>query len=327
MNRTNRILSVVLLLQIGAVMAVALTRDRGGIARSEPVFPGLTASQVSRIEVQGPKGVGSATTENAAAVLEKDGATWRVSGSGYPADAKKVEKFLADVGQLVARGPVVTSTKHQRTLEVADEAYERKVKLVAADKPVGFYLGKAAGPAAVHLRKDGSSDVLRVEGLDVWSVGDRASQWIDPVYVKVEPSDVWGLTVEGKKGTFKLEKGDGGAWRLADLGKGEETNVAAVEELVRSFSSMNLEEPVGRTAGAETGLATPAIKITLETGKPDGGGKRPAQTKPLTLTVGQGTEAGRYYAKSSESDFVVKVAEWTVKPLLAKTRGDLVKKR
>jgi hypothetical protein len=327
MNKTNRILSLILLLQIGAVVAVALTRDRGGIARSEPVFAGLTASDVSRIEVQGPKGVSSAGAESSQAVLEKDGATWRVSGSGYPADPKKVEKFLGDVGKLVARGPVVTSAKHHRTLQVADEAYERKVKLTAGGKPVGFYLGKAAGPEAVHLRKEGASEVLRVEGIDAWSVSDRANQWIDTAYLKVEPAELWAVTVEGRKGRYKLEKSDAGEWTLADLGKGEETDRTAADDVVRAVSTVTLEEPVGRSTGTDHGLATPAVKVTLATGKPGEGGKRPETMKDIVLAVGQPAATSTYYVKSSESEFAVKVAEYAVKTLLDKTRADLVKKK
>jgi hypothetical protein len=325
MSRTNRILSVLLLIQVGVAVAMALTRDTGGIARSELVFPDLTTSQVSRIEIHGAKG-GSTAGEATQAVLEKDGATWRVSGSGYPADAKKVDEFLGQLTKLRARGPVVTSAKHHRTLEVADEVHERRVTLTSGDKPLGFYLGKAAGPQATHLRKDGDSQVLRVEGIDVWSVGDRPAQWIDPSYVKVDSSELWSVTVEGRKGTYRLEKGETGEWRLADLGKNEEMDKATADDLVRTASTLNLDEPVGRTVAPEHGLQAPAVKVTLATGKPGEGGKRPAQTKDISFAVGSRIEpSARYYVKSSESEFVVQASEYAVKSLLEKGRRDLVK--
>jgi hypothetical protein len=325
MNRTNRLLIVVLLLQVGVAAALSMSRERGGIARSEPVFPALKTSEVSRIEIRGAKGTAGASGEPGQAVLEKDGATWRLAGSGYPADQKKVGDFLDRVTKLRARGPVVTSTQHYRTLEVADDAYERQVKLASTDKPIAFLLGKSAGPEAAHLRKDGASEVLRVEGLDVWSVGDRPSQWIDPVYVKVDPAELWALTVENKSGKYRLEKNDAGEWRLADQGKGEEVDKTTVDDIVHGASSINLEEPVGRTMAPEQGLASPAAKVTLTTGKGEGG-KRPAQTKDISLLVGNHIDAGsRYYARSSDSEFVVQVAEFGVKRFLEKGRRDLVK--
>jgi len=167
--------------------------------------------------------------------------------------------------------------------------------------------------------------VLRVEGLDVWSIGDRPSQWIDPAYVKVDPSELWAINVENKSGKYRLEKNDAGEWRLADQGKGEEVDKTTVDDIVHGAAAITLDEPVGRTMAPEQGLASPAAKVTLTTGKSEGG-KRPAQTKDVSLLVGSHIDAGsRYYAKSSDSEFVVQVAELGVKRFLEKSRRDLVK--
>lgn len=325
MNQMNRVLTVVLLLQVGVAAALGFTRSRGGVARSEPVFPDLATNQVSRIEVHGATGVSGATGEPGQTILEKDGATWRLAGSGYPADAKKVTDFLDHVAKVRARGPVVTSARHYRTLEVADDIYERRVKLSVGDKPVGFFLGKPAGPEAAHLRKDGTPDVFRVEGIDVWSVGDRPSLWVDPSYVKVDPAELWAVTVENKSGKYRLEKSDTGEWRLGDLAKNEELDRGVVDEFVHGAAAISLEEPVGRTVTAEQGLTTPTVRVTLSTGKAEGG-KKPAQTKDISFAVGNHIDTGnRYYVKSSDSEFVVQVADYNVKRFVEKGRKDLLK--
>jgi hypothetical protein len=326
MTKLNRILLALFVVQGAILGSMFFLREKVGVASVEKVFPDLDPKKVSRISISGPKGVSGADPEKKPFVIERSGAGWIVpAAQGYPADAKKIDEFLAKLGRAEARGTVVTAKKHHARLEVADDRYQRLVELTVDGKPVVFRLGSSTS-RAVHLRKGSDDAVLPVEGLKLWDVGEGAANWIARDLVKVDEKELWNVRVENGKGSYDLVRGADGKWSVVG-GVGGDPDESAIEDLARKAANLQADDPVGKGIAPGEGLEKPLATVTLETGKPKEGGGRPDATTRISFTIGAKLEAkGRYYAKASTSEWVVEVGSWSVEPLVSKGKGDLKKK-
>lgn len=329
MTRANQILTALLVLQLGIAVTLGLTRKAPSVARAEPLCPGFSLDKVTRIEITGATGTSGAPEKAQKTALEKKGAGWIVpEAEGYVADTQKVTEFLEKIGKAQARGPIVTKARDHARLEVADDHFQRHVVITLDGKPFGFYVGSAAGTQRSHVRKDGSNDVLPVAGIDAWSIGETASQWIDRSYVKLDEAQVWSIAVTNPKGSYKLERHSKDEnWTLADLRAGETLDDGTVSDVVRKCETVSVEEPLGKTVKPEYGLGAPGATVTVEVGGAGEDGKRPENVTTQTLAIGSKDDAThRYRVKSSASDWIVEVADWGLTPLVDKGRDDLLKK-
>lgn len=324
MNKTNKILAVALVAQVVLLVAVSFAKDDMKIAPLGRVFETLVADKVTRIEVTGNSGTKD-EPKLKTVVLEKSGDKWGVAGAeNYPADATKISEFLKNVEKLKTSGPVVSKEAYFKKLEVAEDEFQRKITLTQDGQPITFFLGSSPGPKRVHLRKDGSKDVVLTEGLTVWEVGHRAADWVDKAYFKVPESDVWALSVKNEKGTIQLEKSPSGEWAMLGLKPDQKLKKSAVDDLVRKASSITLDEPLGKAMKAEYALDKPLATITLVAGTSTIAGQPPPSTTTHTVFIGAKTPENQYYVDSSTSDYVVTAASWAVESLTTKTASDLI---
>jgi len=98
------------------------------------------------------------------------------------------------------------------------------------------------------------------------------------------------------------------------LAEGETFDTNNFTTVLNEATSVRMTRPLGKTAEATFGMDQPSAMVTLKTQK-DG------QEKTYTLTVGARDPADNsYVVKSSESLYYVKVAEYSVKDLVEKTR-------
>lgn len=326
MNKTNRLLLVAFFAQLLLIMGMRLDTDEVANMKPAKVFEGLDPAKVTRLRIAGepkdpedPKSPAQPIVE-----LAKDGTQWGIaSAEAYPADNTKVEELLDKLAKLKSRGTVLTKATYHKKLEVAADDYQRKITLTVDGKELTFFLGSSPSFKNVHLRKDGSDDVVQAGELTTWEAGTRAWDWVDRAYVKHSEKDVWGLTIQNKNGTMRLDRGADGAWAVQGIT--EPLKKSVVDDLVRKSSSMNLEEPIGKTEKPEYGLAAPLATITLTTGTSTIAGKLPDTTKTDTIAIGAKSDSdNRYYVKASTSPYVVQVASWAVEPLINKGPKDLV---
>jgi len=76
-----------------------------------------------------------------------------------------------------------------------------------------------------------------------------------------------------------------------------------------------MTKPLGKTEDAAWGLAQPSAMVTMQVKSGD-------QAKTITLTVGAKDAADNsYVVKSSESEYYVRVAEFSVKELVSRDRA------
>lgn len=327
MNGLNKILSGLLLLQVVVLLGMRVGSEDSLRVRSLTVLEGYDAAEVEQIAIWGAPKEGSGPSQESV-VLEKTNGKWTIGGTdGYPADEAKVEELLETLGTLRSRTVVVESDVYHDKLEVSPEKYQRKVTVTQGGKPTTFFVGSSPSFKNVHVRLDGSDQVLLVNEFGASQLGSRAWHWVDRKYQDIPEDQVWAVKIDNAKGTVQLEK-DPASKSWAALGITEDLVKSTVDDLVRKARTINMESPVGKTVAPEHGLDSPLATVTLTTGTSTVAGAPPPTTETVTVRIGKKDEAkNQYFVKSSKSDYVVRVAGWAVSPLVEKGREDLVEKK
>lgn len=325
MNKTNQILAVLFLVQVLLLMGMRLTGGDEAVNNAPvKVFETLEASKITKVEIKGELKDDPNGPPQTSVTLTKEGATWGIgSADNFPADQDKVTEFLEKLTKLKSRGAVLTRAVNHKKVEVADDRYQRKITLVHDGKEETFFLGSSPSFKTVHLRKAGGDDVVQVTDLTAWEAGARAWDWVDRTYLKIPEKDVYGVRIQNKSGTIELSRSAEGEW-IAQGVTGA-LKKSAVDDLVRKASTMNLEEPVGKTEKPEQGFDAPLATVTLTTGTSSISGKMPDAMRTEVIKVGAKMDKeARYLVKASSSSYVVQVAAWAIEPLVTKTNKDLL---
>jgi hypothetical protein len=308
MNNLQRILIVLLVAQLALGVFVFWPRPAAG-SGGQPLLANLTADQVTGLAITDEQGN---TTK-----LAKQGDAWIAPEAGaYPADAAKItpvlDKLVAlKTGRLIAQTP-----QSHAQLQVADDQFVRKIEVTKADGSTQtLFLGSPAGGQAAHVRLAGQDNVYLASGLASWEVDTSLLTWINPVYLSFNAADLTGLTLANKNGEFALTRDAQGAWQLAGLAAGETVDQVKMDTLVNNLSSLRLTEPLGKTEDPAWGLASPQAVVTLQIKNGD-------QTRTTTLTLGaQDAGSGSFVAKSSDSEYYVRVASFAVEDLVQRDRA------
>lgn len=327
MNKVNQILVAALFAQAAIIAVVNVAGNEPKIAPAAKIYPGFEPDKATKIVLSGPKGTESAEKDKAekTVTLEKNGTTWGVqSADGYPVEASKVTELLKSIQNMAARGPVVTKTAYHKKLEVADDAYNRKVTITHDGKDETFFIGTSPSFKKVHLRKAGSNDVVLVEGISAWDLGTTGAEWVNKTYFKVPESDVWSLQVKNASGQYALEKGPDNSWALVGAPAGAKLAKSTIDDVVRKAANVTLDELVGKGEKPEQGFGSPSATVTLVTGTSTIAGVPPKTTETKTIVVGAKGEGDKYFVKASGSDYVVRAASWAIDPLVTKGPKDLL---
>jgi len=309
MNKTNRILIILLVVQLILAGLMLLLNRPGAASEATPLLPNVTADAVSRLVIQ--------DAEGGRLALARQGDGWMLPDAGnFPAQADAItpllEKILAiDTARLVAE----TADSHGR-LEVAEDTFVRRVELTTADgQTYVLFIGSAPQPRATNVRLDGQDQVYLAADLTSFDANTEASGYIDTAYFSVSPDQVVGITLENANGVLRLVKDATGAWALTDLAAGEQMDAAAVTALLNQAASIRLTEPLGLAVKPEYGMdaAQATITLTLQDGTEQ------------TVRIGAKDEAtGAYVIGSSQSPYLVLAAEFSVKDLVEKARAGFV---
>ncbi|MGF1511754.1 MAG: DUF4340 domain-containing protein [Myxococcota bacterium] len=320
MNRLNQALLGLLGLQVVVLLGLTFAQEDQLSVQSRSLFPELEPEQVNRVEIQGPSGDAEESVR-----LVRKGTDWVLEDAdAYPAKGSEVDSFLDKVADLMSRTTVLNSPRYHEKLEVSADKYERKVALHTGAGTTTFYLGTSPSFKNTHLRIEGEDEVVLVNGFGTSDAGNRAWNWVDRTYVDIPKDQVWAVELTNENGNIKLERDPvSNQWAL--LGSTEKIKSTEVDTLVNKARSVNLETPVGTTVKPSFGLEEPTAVVKLTVGTSTIAGTLPPTTEVKTLSVGAEIEnKNRRYVKSSESEYVVQVADYAVDPLLEKTKDDLL---
>ncbi len=299
--RSSRAIPLLLLLLIAQV-ALTVWLWRGSAAAPPlPTMPllQLDRSAVTRIEINGAGQTLDILRQADQWVLPAKG--------GFPAGAAQVDHLLQSLKNLQPGFAVATSADAATRFRVAEDRYERRIRLFSDDRElVTLYLGDAAGPRRVFGRVKGRQAIYPLT-FDAYQAEPRVEAWTDKTWLHRDPADIKSV----KLGDIVLAR-DGDGWQLAGLADGERTDQDKAWALVSRLTDLNFMAVVGKVDKVPEGASLFDAQLTL--------------TGDIIVTYrftdpGQG---GDPLLRLSDRDFVLRIASFTVKPLQETTRAQLV---
>lgn len=308
-ERGVTVLAAVLVVQI-AILVV--TRLPGREAVPEPLLAGLQADAVTHVEI----GDGA----DGHVVMDREGDGWVLSDAGgYPADGTRIADLL-DRLAAARRDRLVARTEAGRLeLRVAPDGFERRVRIDAGADGYLLYVGTTAGTGAGHVRVDGEDEVWSVDGMAPWQVAADRSDWVDPVYLRVEADRVAAFELVNAAGSFRFERSDG-EWTSPVPGAGEVLDRERVTAFLDRVSTLRMRRPLGTEPPGDYRLAERAAEVRLAL-SPDEDGEAGALE---LLILADGDDDYDYVVKSSDSEYYVEVPSFTLADLVDADRSTFV---
>lgn len=309
MNRQNQILAGILILQV-ALAAFMFWPGRNATAAVAPLYTGTTVDDIQAITV-------SEKDKSIKVVRSGDG--WVLpEAENFPVTAVQASDVISkvltvDTRRLVASNP----TSHSR-LEVTEDKFVRRVDLETKDgKTLTLYVGSAPSVRSTNVRRADSDNVYLTSSLSADNLHTDFASWINTTYLAIPETDIQALTIENAHGKLQFTRPTTDTWTLSDLAAGETFNQNNLSSMLSRFTSFTMIKPLGKTEKPDYGMAKPNATVTLVS-QPAGG-----QAKTTTLTIGQiisGTQD--YVAKSSDSDYYVEVASFSVDNIINRGRSE-----
>lgn len=227
-----------------------------------------------------------------------------------PASATQVTALVEKLAGLKQGLPVATSDSALKRFKVADDLFQRRVRVLEGDKVVAdLYVGTSPGFRQIHVRKAGSGEVLTA-ALSTFELETSADQWLDKAMFAVKEEEIEGVVFPA----FTLKKNDQ-EWQLENLADGEKTDAKAAGELVAKVSGLTVQSVVAAETAASLFSGEPALRFTV---KKKGGG----EVDYFLAKEGEDT----YYLKQSQRELFGKVHKLQAEGLLKASREKLIAK-
>jgi hypothetical protein len=321
-DRTQRTLAVVLAAQIALLALLHNPFARARTTGDQPLMPALASLTPERIEIAG--------SDSSSVTLERRSGAWVLGKpEGYPVLPGKVEKVIQDLEHLKAGRAVASERGSHAALKVADDQFERRVRLWAhAGGPPSaqLYVGSSPGYGVTHMRVAGSDRVYEVSGLSAFDIPGDPGSWIERSLVSIKPEELSRLEITNGKGSFALES-SAGAWRIVAPTRSRVVlDPTKVLDLARTLCGLSIEQPMGPIDEAAQGFAHPAATVRLVK---SAAGPDSAKTAPAEVTIRIGAlvlgKPDAFYAARSGLDFAVSVARFSVDRALSAELKELAK--
>jgi uncharacterized protein DUF4340 len=324
MDRTQRMLAIALAAQVAllAVLQFAFPASHAAV-KEQPLFPTLASMTPQKVEVD--DGTGNSVT------LDRESGAWSLEKpKGYPVTASKVEKLIEDVGKLAAGRPVVTNARNHAALKVADDQFERHIRIweKASGKPSAeLYLGTSPRFQSTHVRVGGKDAVYEASGLNSYDVQADAGSWVERTLVTVPADSLAEIGVSNPKGSFQLEKKNG-AWSVKAPAARAKAALDAqkVDALVRTLCGLSVESPAGPESDASFGLSSPEATLVFQRMPAAADSTGASAAAPMVVRIGAavpGKEGERYAARSGFA-FAVTVPKYSVDRALEASLTELL---
>ena len=304
MKRTITIAAILLMLQIGLVVALQVGGNTAGdLTKPDAPLLGFAADAVTSLEITGP--------DNDRIVIQKKDGGWILPDSfAAPASAEQVAALITRLLELKQGFAVATTAGAAKRFKVADDLFQRHVVLKAGESVVGdLYVGTSPSFRQIHVRKAGSNGVVVVE-LSTYELETAADKWLDKNIMKIKEEEIEALAFAD----FTLEKKDKD-WQLSGLTEGQTTDAKAAADLVAKASGLTVMSVVKPQEAESLFTASPALTYTLTL---KGGGKADFRFVKA--------EGDAYVLKQSQRDLYFKVHSLQVDGILKANRDSLIAK-
>ena len=309
MSRTNQILAVALLIQAGLAVFM-LSGTTGRASTDANVMLDLSADDITELVIEAkPRSDGKVLPP---LDLKKQGDGWVVaSAGGYPAKIEKIKELTTKLATLKVREPIATNAANHNALNVGEQSFAKKVKIVAGQTSKSLIVGSAKG-SSIHARFADQDNVYLARGLSAFALSERPTTYVDTQYVKVD--DASAITVTNPGGTIHISKAEGGHYVVQELPADADVDDSRVKSFVNSATNVQLAEPVGKEIKPEYGLDG-STKVEITAGE-----------KTVSYVIGA-LKDEKFYVKADNSDFVVLVSKWAVESLQKQTPDKFIKEQ
>jgi len=251
MKKHNRILAVVLALQVVLIAVVFWPRPAASGEESGPLLGEIEAGDIVSLIIEDMDG-------NHLDLQRTTGKWVLPEADDYPCREEKVPEMLEKLITLTTDRLVTRTEGSHKRLQVASDDYLRRIELKTADgQNRVLYLGSSPTYGATHIRLEGQDETYMTNDLSVWDANATATSWIDTNYLQVPQEDITSLTLRNANGEWAFEKDDEGNWLLVGLAQDETLNTTAVDSLVRQASSVTMLQPLGKDRETAYGLDQP----------------------------------------------------------------------
>ena len=302
MNTTNKVLATILIAQI--VLAVVVFWPRAADYAGDILFKGAEGNDITRLEI--------IDADNNRVLLARSDDEWVMPEAGnFVADSDKIDPILDNIKALRTNRLVTMTSDSHASLEVAEDKFQRRLKLTWADgEQKTLYLGSSGGAGATHFRQAGKDEVFITGDITIWSAVAQASSYIDTLYFSVPRDSVTSLILENANGTFEFVKDDD-TWRYLNLGESEQFKDSELTTLLTQTTSLRMAAPLGIEEKPSYGLADPQVILTLQADSD-------VVQHQYELRIGVGI-GEHHVAISSDSSYFVSISSYTANSLINKT--------
>lgn len=302
MRRISVILSIVLGVQLVAVLGLALTGpDYTAFKPSEPLIA-FEPAAVDEIVIDDGNG--------AQATLRRGDDGWSLPDlHDFPASGDKVDKLLGKLADLKRGLPVAMSSSAHERFKLTEESHERRIVLNGDGKALGeILLGTSPAYREVDARVPDEDPVYSIT-FSTYEAGAKPEDWMDGDFLDVAEDDL--KQVEFPSVT--LVRSDDG-FTVDGLGEDEEANKEAVDGLISKITNPTLKTVEGRGEEALAALDSPDLRFTVVRN----------EGNPITYRLKAVADGEDYLLATSQSDYVFRIANYAAKPLVEATRENLV---
>jgi hypothetical protein len=314
MTRTQWILAGILAVQVLLLIVAAPWSSGTGVEGSRALMPELESFSPARVEIR--------ESDERSVTLERDGDVWVLTDEGgYPADPSKVDDLLEDLEGIRVRRPVVTQNRYHDTFKVADDDYERRLRIWkdAGDDPeVELFVGTSPNYRVSHVRLGDDDRVFEARGVGAYDLRGDTLAWVKQVFVDVPFDDVTRFALSNGHGRIELAREEG-VWKAIGP-DGPVLDVASVDALVRSVASLRLSEPAGPLDMSAQGFDNPAATLEIAYRAGEEGAEEVVEVR-VGAEVEEG--GGKRYASRSGFDYAVILSKYDGDKLTAQKLADL----
>ncbi len=302
MRRLTSILAGALAVQLALAAVLWLSGSNYASFKATDPLLAFDPTAVDRIDID-------ESGANSVALAKRDGA-WAVPAmADFPADSAKVTTLLTKLAELKKGWPAATSGEAAQRFKVTGETHERRIVLRSGDKTIGeFLFGTSPSFRQVHARASGDDNIYNVAFAN-YDAGVRGEDWINRDLLSVADDKIASIAI----GDVTLDRKEG-KYKLAGLGDGEQQKESEIWKLVGSVTRPTFETVQGKGQEALAKVEQPDIQVSI---------KRTDGTN-VVLKYKKEQAGGAYLFTSSASDYLFRVDDARIQPILKAKRETLV---
>ncbi|CCE08422.1 exported hypothetical protein [Bradyrhizobium sp. STM 3843] len=243
-----------------------------------------------------------------AVTLDKQNGEWVIPASaGFPADQGRVESFLSQLAALKRGLPVAETAGAAERFKLTEKVHDRRVVLTSGGQKVGeLLIGTSPTYRQVHARLSGAPAIYVVD-FAAYDAESDAAAWmnhglLDTPRNKIASIAVGDVTLDGKDGKFAL----------AGLTQDDKPLADKIDSLVGAVAHPLFDAVQGKGKDALAKVDDPDVTATVK--RADGS----------SVTYRYKKDAGFYLFASSAQDYLFRVADDKIKPVIEAKRAALI---